>query len=164
MIRDCYRIERTLGKGGMGIVYLAEHTLMGEPRALKFLSGALASNPSFVQRFLQEARASNKLRHPNIAQTLELGQSEDGSFYISMEFVDGPSLRGILDQSPFGLPPDRAFNIVRGVAEALGAAHAKHMVHRDIKPENILLAWTADTRRRRWWTLALSPSPTAWGG
>jgi len=145
MIRDCYRIERTLGKGGMGIVYLAEHTLMGEPRALKFLSGALASNPTFVQRFLQEARAANKLRHPNIAQTLELGQSEDGSFYISMEFVDGPSLRAILDQSPFGLPPDRAFNIVRGVAEALGAAHAKHMVHRDIKPENILLAWTADT-------------------
>ena len=145
MIRDCYRIERTLGKGGMGIVYLAEHTLMGEPRALKFLSGALASNPTFVQRFLQEARAANKLRHPNIAQTLELGQSEDGSFYISMEFVDGPSLRAILDQSPFGLPPDRAFNIVQGVAEALGAAHAKHMVHRDIKPENILLAWTADT-------------------
>ncbi len=145
MIRDCYRIERTLGKGGMGIVYLAEHTLMGEQRALKFLSGALASNPSFVQRFLQEARASNKLRHPNIAQTLELGQSEDGSFYISMEFVDGPSLRALLDQSPFGLPPDRAFNIVHGVAEALGAAHEKHMVHRDIKPENILLAWNSET-------------------
>ncbi len=145
MIRDCYRIERTLGKGGMGIVYLAEHTLMGEPRALKFLSGALASNPTFVQRFLQEARAANKLRHPNIAQTLELGQSEDGSFYISMEFVDGPSLRAILDQSPFGLPPDRAFNIARGVAEALGAAHAKHMVHRDIKPENILLAWNSES-------------------
>jgi TPR repeat protein/serine/threonine protein kinase len=145
MIRDCYRIERTLGKGGMGIVYLAEHTLMGEQRALKFLSGALASNPSFVQRFLQEARASNKLRHPNIAQTLELGQSEDGSFYISMEFVDGPSLRALLDQSPFGLPPDRAFNIVHGVAEALSAAHAKNMVHRDIKPENVLLAWNAET-------------------
>jgi TPR repeat protein/serine/threonine protein kinase len=145
MIRDCYRIERTLGKGGMGIVYLAEHTLMGEQRALKFLSGALASNPSFVQRFLQEARASNKLRHPNIAQTLELGQSEDGSFYISMEFVDGPSLRALLDQSPFGLPPDRAFNIVHGVAEALSAAHAKNMVHRDIKPENILLAWSSET-------------------
>ena len=145
MIRDCYRIERTLGKGGMGIVYLAEHTLMGEQRALKFLSGALASNPSFVQRFLQEARASNKLRHPNIAQTLELGQSEDGSFYISMEFVDGPSLRALLDQSPFGLPPDRAFNIVHGVAEALGAAHAKNMVHRDIKPENVLLAWNSET-------------------
>jgi TPR repeat protein len=129
----------------MGIVYLAEHTLLGEQRALKFLSGTLASNPNFVQRFLQEARAANKLRHPNIAQTLELGQSEDGSFYISMEFVDGPSLRALLDQSPFGLPPDRAFNIVRGVAEALGAAHAKHMVHRDIKPENILLAWTTES-------------------
>ena len=144
MIRDCYRIERTLGKGGMGTVYLAEHTLMGEQRALKFLAGALASNPSFVQRFLQEARAANKLHHPNIAQTYELGQAEDGSFYISMEFVDGPSLRAILEQSPKGLPTDRAFNIVRGVAEALGAAHAKRMVHRDIKPENILLAWTTE--------------------
>jgi hypothetical protein len=145
MIRDCYRIERTIGKGGMGIVYLAEHTLLGEPRALKFLSGSLASNPTFVQRFLQEARAASKLRHPNIAQTLELGQAEDGSFYISMEFVDGPSLRALLDQSPKGLPPDRVFNIVRGVAEALGAAHAKRMVHRDIKPENVLLAWTPES-------------------
>ncbi|MFC5865214.1 protein kinase [Acidicapsa dinghuensis] len=145
MIRDCYRIERTIGKGGMGIVYLAEHTLLGEPRALKFLSGSLASNPTFVQRFLQEARAASKLRHPNIAQTLELGQAEDGSFYISMEFVDGPSLRALLDQSPKGLPPARAFNIVRGVAEALGAAHAKRMVHRDVKPENVLLAWTPES-------------------
>jgi len=145
MIRDCYRIERVLGKGGMGTVYLAEHTLMNEPRALKFLSSTLASNPLFVQRFVQEAKAATKLRHINIAQTLELGQSEDGSFYICMEFVDGPSLRALLEQSPGGLPPQRAFNIVHGVAEALGAAHAKRMVHRDIKPENILLAWTADT-------------------
>src|SRR5579859_1228391 len=145
MIRDCYRIERVLGKGGMGTVYLAEHTLMNEPRALKFLSGALASNPLFVQRFVQEAKAATKLRHVNIAQTLELGQSEDGSFYICMEFVDGPSLRALLEQSPGGMPPQRAFNIVHGVAEALGAAHAKRMVHRDIKPENILLAWTGDT-------------------
>ncbi len=145
IIRDCYRIERTLGKGGMGTVYLAEHTLMGEMRALKFLSSSLASNPLFVQRFLQEARAANKLRHPNVAQTLELGQTEDGSFYISMEFVDGPSLRALLDQSPRGLPPPRVFNILRGVAAALGAAHAKHMVHRDIKPENILLAWTPES-------------------
>ena len=145
MVRECYRIERTLGKGGMGTVYLAEHTLMGEPRALKFLSGALAANPLFVQRFLQEARAASKLHHPNIAQTLELGQTEDGSFYISMEYVDGPTLRALLEQSPHGLPPERVFNIVRGVAEALGAAHAKRMVHRDVKPENILLAWTVET-------------------
>ena len=140
IVRDCYRIERTIGKGGMGTVYLAEHTLMREPRALKFLSSALASNPTFVQRFLQEARAASKLRHPNIAATLELGQSEDGSFYISMEYIDGPSLRALILQSPEGLPPARAFSIVRGIAEGLGAAHAKRMVHRDIKPENILLA------------------------
>ena len=145
VIRDCYRIERTLGKGGMGIVYLAEHTLMGEPRALKFLSSALAANPTFVQRFLQEARAASKLRHPNIAATLELGQSEDGSFYISMEFVDGPSLRTVLEEHPRGLPLDRAFAIVRGVAEALSAAHAKRLVHRDIKPENVLLAITPES-------------------
>jgi uncharacterized protein len=145
VIRDCYRIERTLGKGGMGIVYLAEHTLMGEPRALKFLSSALASNPTFVQRFLQEARAASKLRHPNIAATLELGQSEDGSFYISMEYVDGPSLRSVLEQYPRGLPLDRAVNIACGVAGALAAAHAKHLVHRDIKPENVLLATTSES-------------------
>jgi serine/threonine protein kinase/TPR repeat protein len=140
VIRDCYRIERTLGKGGMGIVYLAEHTLMGEPRALKFLSSALASNPTFVQRFLQEARAASKLRHPNIAATLELGQAEDGSFYISMEYVDGPSLRAVMEQYPRGLPLERTVAIVYGVAGALSAAHAKRLVHRDIKPENVLLA------------------------
>ena len=144
MIRDCYRIVRMLGKGGMGTVYLAEHTLMGEQRALKFLSADLASNPSFVQRFLQEARAANKLRHPNVAQTMELGQTEDGSFYISMEFVDGPSLRSALNHSPGGLATERAFNIVHGVAAGLGAAHAKRMVHRDVKPENILLASTPE--------------------
>jgi serine/threonine protein kinase/TPR repeat protein len=140
IVRDCYRIERTLGKGGMGTVYLAEHTLMKEPRALKFLSSALASNPTFVQRFLQEARAASKLRHPNIAATLELGQAEDGSFYISMEYVDGPSLRALILESPEGIAPTRTFSIIHGVADALGAAHAKRMVHRDIKPENILLA------------------------
>jgi serine/threonine protein kinase/TPR repeat protein len=144
IVRDCYRIVRTLGKRGMGTVYLAEHTLMGEPRALKFLSSTLASNPNFVQRFLQEARAASKLRHPNIAATLELGQAEDGSFYISMEYVDGPSVRALMQRSPQGLPPARVFGIVRGVAEALGAAHAKRMVHRDIKPENILLATTPE--------------------
>lgn len=144
MIRDSYRIVRMLGKGGMGTVYLAEHTLMGEPRALKFLSADLASNPSFVQRFLQEARAANKLRHPNVAQTMELGQTEDGSFYISMEYVDGPSLRSVLNQSPGGMATERVFNIVHGVASGLGAAHAKRMVHRDVKPENILLASTPE--------------------
>ena len=139
MIRDCYRIERVIGKGGMGTVYLAEHVLLGEQRALKFLSNALAANPQFLQRFLQEARAASKLRHPNIAATLELGQAEGGSLYISMEFVDGPSLRTVLKSSPQGLQPERAFAIARGVAEGLGAAHAKGMVHRDVKPENILL-------------------------
>ncbi|HTJ29361.1 MAG TPA: serine/threonine-protein kinase, partial [Acidobacteriaceae bacterium] len=144
MIRDCYRIERVIGKGGMGTVYLAEHVLLGEARALKFLSTALAANPQFLQRFLQEARAASKLRHPNIAATLELGQAEGGSLYICMEFVDGPSLRSLLKASPQGLAPERAFAIARGVVEGLGEAHAKGMVHRDVKPENILLGSSVD--------------------
>jgi TPR repeat protein/serine/threonine protein kinase len=140
VIRDCYRIERTLGKGGMGTVYLAEHILMGEPRALKFLSPSLAANPAFVQRFLQEARAASKLRHPNIAATLELGQAEGGGLYISMEYIEGPSLRAVLQALPHGLDPRRAFTLVHSIAEGLGAAHTRGLVHRDIKPENILLA------------------------
>ena len=141
IFRDTYRIVRVLGTGGMGIVYLAEHLLLGQLRALKFLASELASNPAALQRFLREAKRAAEigLNQPNIVQTLEAGQGEDGSFFLCMEYVDGPSLAALMGQAPRGLPEERAFAIVRGIASGLAAAHAKGMVHRDIKPGNILL-------------------------
>jgi TPR repeat protein len=146
VFRGTYRIVRVLGRGGMGIVYLAEHLLLGEARALKFLAPELATNPGAVQRFLREAQKAAKigLHQPNIVKTLDLGQDEDGSFFICMEYVDGPSLAALMDQAPRGLPVERALAIVRGIAHGLEAAHAKGMVHRDIKPGNVLLARTEE--------------------
>jgi tRNA A-37 threonylcarbamoyl transferase component Bud32 len=138
VIRGKYRIVRTLGHGGMGIVYLAEHLLLGRLRALKFISGHLAHDIRFVKRFRQEAQTAVELRHPNIVEVADLDQAEDGTPYIAMEFVDGPDLRTVLQSG--ALPIDRAIAIARGVALGLGAAHARGIVHRDLKPENILLA------------------------
>jgi TPR repeat protein len=125
----------------MGIVYLAKDIFLDELRALKFLAPERAASPEAVQRFLREAQKAAKigLHQPNIVKTLALRQDEDGSFYIEMEFVDGPSLEALMEAAPQGLPVERALAIVRGIARGLEAAHGKGMVHRDIKPGNILL-------------------------
>jgi serine/threonine protein kinase len=137
VIRGKYRIVRVLGRGGMGTVYLAEHILLGHPRALKFISAELSQDAAFLRRFRREAQAAIKLRHPNIVEVVDLDQAEDGSPYIAMEFVDGPDLRRALEGRPIAV--ERALAIARGIAQGLAAAHAKGIVHRDVKPENILL-------------------------
>jgi serine/threonine-protein kinase len=130
----------------MGVVYLAEHILLGGQVALKFLTTDLGKDPKFIKRFRQEARAAYKLRHPNVVEVTDLDQAEDGSLFIAMEFVEGESLRAVLDQAPNGLEIPRALTLVRGIAAGLAAAHAQGIVHRDIKPENILLAAARDGR------------------
>jgi len=144
LVRGKYRITRKLGQGGMGVVYLAEHILLGGQVALKFLTTDLGKDPKFIKRFRQEARAAYKLRHPNVVEVTDLDQAEDGSLFIAMEFVEGHSLRDVLDQTPKGLEIPRALTLVRGIAAGLAAAHAQGIVHRDIKPENILLATSRD--------------------
>ena len=99
IIRGKYRIQRLLGRGGMGAVYLAEHILLARPRALKFISGDLTQDPAFLRRFRREALAAIELRHPNVVEVVDLDQAEDGSPYIAMEFVDGPDLRHVLAAS-----------------------------------------------------------------
>jgi len=140
LIRNTYRVVRKLGQGGMGAVYLCEHTLMEERQALKFLSPELSRDEAFASRFRREVRTLRQMRHKNVVDAGNLEPAEDGTLFFSMEYVDGPDLRDFLDQSPKPFDVKLALDIVRGVAEGLGAAHAQGMVHRDIKPENILMA------------------------
>ncbi|MGD0799754.1 MAG: protein kinase [Terracidiphilus sp.] len=148
LVRGKYRIANKLGQGGMGVVYLADDILLGVRVALKFLANNLCKDPKFIKRFRMEARAAYQLRHPNIVEVTNLDQGEDGSLFIAMEYVDGPSLRTALESARGGMAVPRALEITRGIAAGLAAAHAQGTVHRDIKPENILLARTSDGRER----------------
>jgi serine/threonine-protein kinase len=139
LVRGKYRIVRKLGQGGMGVVYLAEDILLGVQVALKFLVGELGKDPKFIRRFRLEARAAYQLRHPNIVEVTNLDQGEDGSLFIAMEFIEGPSLRAALQEARGGFEVQRALEITRGILSGLALAHKNGTVHRDIKPENILL-------------------------
>jgi serine/threonine protein kinase/Tol biopolymer transport system component len=138
VIRGKYRIERLLGRGGMGAVYLAEHLLLGRLRALKFISSELNQDPALLKRFRREALAASELHHPNVVQVLDLDQAEDGAPFIAMEYIEGEDLCHLLAHGP--LPVERALALARGIALGLGAAHSKHILHRDVKPANILIA------------------------
>jgi len=131
-----YRIERELGRGGMGIVYLAQHVHLERAVALKVLSDALASDAAFRQRFVRESRLAARLRHPNIIPVYDAGE-QDGVLFIAMQFVEGTDLSDLLARGP--LPPAEAVRILELVASALDEAHASGMVHRDVKPANIVL-------------------------
>ncbi len=101
IIRNTYRILRKLGQGGMGAVYLAQHTLMNEPQALKFLSSELSHDQAFTARFLREVRTLRQIRHKNVVDAGNLEPAEDGTLFFSMEFVDGPDLRIFLNDARF---------------------------------------------------------------
>jgi serine/threonine protein kinase len=146
LVINKFKIIRTLGHGGMGIVYLAEHLMLGDQVALKFLAAELSHNPEFFKRFRNEAKAAFSLHDPNIVQVKELYQTEDGSPFISMEYVDGISLRAALETERSGFEVRRALDLTRGIVSGLAAAHAQKTVHRDVKPENIVLAYAADGR------------------
>lgn len=132
-----YLIERKLGQGGMGTVYLAKHTELKKLIALKVLPQDKAKNPILVRRFKAEAQAAAQLEHPNIVAVYDSGEA-DGYLYIAMEYVDGIDLfeqvkrRGVI-------PVKRSIDIIKQVAAALQEASEKNIVHRDIKPSNLLL-------------------------
>src|SRR5688572_27801910 len=145
LLDDKYRIDAFISGGGMGAVYRAQHVMLGKTVAVKVIKDELVTSDEVVLRFQREARAASNLDHPNIVNVYDLGQTSEGTLYIAMEFIDGPSLRDAIRQiGPF--PPARAIDILRQVASALSAAHRRQIVHRDLKSHNLMLA--SDDRRR----------------
>jgi Tol biopolymer transport system component/predicted Ser/Thr protein kinase len=131
-----FTIERELGKGGMGVVYLASDTELKRPVALKFLGLESAIDQVTMERFQREARAAAALNHPNIVTIYEFGESA-GQRYIAMEYVEGESLRTKVAGGE--IPVEEACRIARQMCEGLEAAHAHGIVHRDVKPENVMV-------------------------
>jgi serine/threonine protein kinase len=135
-----YRVLREIGRGGMGVVYEAEHRDFKSRVAIKVLHPRLAEDPQIVARFRLEAIAANVPQHPGIARVLGGNVLSNGGMpYIVMEFLDGKPLRRRLAKNRDGLPESLAVRFGKQVADALAAAHAKKIVHRDIKPENIMI-------------------------
>ena len=135
-----YRVERVLGKGGMGVVVAATHLDLEQSVALKFLLPASASDPVVVERFLREARASVRLKSPHVARTLDTGRLEDGCPFIVMELLDGRDLAAEVDARRSPMPVADAASYVLQACDALAEAHAVGIVHRDLKPANLFLA------------------------
>ncbi|MHB8877962.1 MAG: serine/threonine-protein kinase [Myxococcaceae bacterium] len=131
-------MKRRLGTGGMGTVYLAEETGLGQPVAVKFLSHELSSQPQMVRRFLNEAKTYARVQHPHAVHIYDFGQEPDGAFFIVMEFVEGKSLKAFLEERG-RLPAASAIEIALQVCDALEHAHSQGVVHRDLKPENIMV-------------------------
>jgi serine/threonine protein kinase len=137
-----YVVQRQIGEGGMGAVYLAEHPRIGRKVAIKVLLRELSANPQAISRFFNEARASSEIHNEHIVDVLDFGELANGQFYLVMEYLEGATLTEKMRQGPLGMR--RTLHIVNGVGRALGAAHAAGIVHRDLKPDNVMLVNRGD--------------------
>jgi len=138
LLAERYRVEKKLGEGGMGRVYLAVHEGIGKRVAIKCLNADLATHGTVVERFKREARAATSIGHEHIIDVTDMGTLEDGAPFLVMELLDGKELGDVLDEEG-PLPIGRAVRILTQACAALDAAHEKGIVHRDLKPENIFL-------------------------
>jgi eukaryotic-like serine/threonine-protein kinase len=144
ILHDRWRILGELGRGGMGEVLLVEHVALGRKEALKLLKPALATDRQFVARFRREARAVNRLKHPNIITVHDFGQLADGRFFLSMEYAEGQPLSQVIAREDH-LAVHRALRVLGQLAHAVHHAHARGVVHRDLKPANLILIEPDDT-------------------
>jgi serine/threonine protein kinase/Tfp pilus assembly protein PilF len=138
-----YRIVKKLGEGGMGIVYVAEDTVLGRRVAIKTLTAA-RTDQHFRGRFLREARSISKLSHPHIATIYDYGETDEGQPYIVMELIKGETLSHLMTREALTIP--RVIEIIEQVAEALTEAHRHGIIHRDIKPSNIAINERGDVK------------------
>ncbi len=138
-----YRLDSFLSQGGMGAVFKATHVMLGKTVAVKLINPELVTSAEVVRRFQREARAATALNHPNIVAVFDLGQTAEGTLYIAMEFVNGPSLKSAIS-SGGPMAPARTVTLMRQIASALAVAHKNKIIHRDLKPQNIMLAHAED--------------------
>jgi serine/threonine protein kinase len=132
-----YRLDSLIGRGGMGVVYRAEHLHLRRSAALKLLLPEFAHEAGFRERFLRESQVAAAIQHPNIVTVYDAGEA-DGLLYIAMQHIDGTDLAALLRREG-ALQPEQALSILGQVADALDAAHALDVVHRDVKPGNVLI-------------------------
>ena len=132
-----YEIQQRVGEGGMGVVYKSRQISIDRIIALKMLNQQMAGDPQWVQRFYNEAKACSRLQHPNTIRMFDFGQTADGRLFMTMEFLDGVSLRQALQTGP--LAPHRVVKILIQCCASLAEAHSIGIIHRDIKPDNVFL-------------------------
>ena len=133
-----YSIEKKLGDGGMGAIYLAQQITVSRPAVIKVLRSQLGGSSEGTARFAVEAKAASSLNHPNIVTIYNYGEMEDGTLFLAMEYLAGETLAQRIERCG-QLPADRAVHIAAQIASALGEAHAHGVVHRDLKPSNVML-------------------------
>ena len=149
-----YRVDRVVGKGGMGTVYEGENVNIGKRVAVKVLLPELIRSEEYVTRFQREARAAAEIGHAHIVDVFDFGHTPDEIPYIIMEYLDGEGLDRTLEQEEM-IGPERAVDIAGQVLHALSSAHEAGIVHRDLKPENIFLCskhdlhWQGESGNRR---------------
>ena len=141
MIADRYLVEKRLGMGGMGVVYLAQQVYMSRRCALKVLRPELLSDGDAIKRFVREAKNASRISHPNVAAIYDFGRMSTGQMYLAMEYVDGETLSSVLAREGT-LPPAACASIIDQVAKGVQAAHDLGITHRDLKPDNVMLAAT----------------------
>ena len=132
-----YEIQQRVGEGGMGVVYKARQMSIDRIIALKMLNQQMQGDQTWVQRFYNEAKACSRLQHPNTIRMFDFGQTQDGRLFMTMEFLDGQSLRDTLQRGP--IAPNRVVKILIQCCASLAEAHSIGIIHRDIKPDNVFL-------------------------
>jgi serine/threonine protein kinase len=137
---DRYDVLELLGQGAMGCVYRARHNVLASEYAIKVLYGNLALNHRLIERFRREAQAIGQMKHPNIVEVADFGQTAEGLTFLVMQLVAGRTLEDALAEDSADFPAERIARIARQIASGLGEAHRRGFVHRDMKPANVMLA------------------------